>query len=277
MTGLRDLQQRFVRALAGDPDEPLENLVVRRGIAPAERVSVYRANVQSSFRGAMELGFPAIARLVGTQYFRQMVGEYQGRHPSRSGSLQQVGAEFSGYVATVFRGSPYAYLGEVAEIEWAYQEILIAAEHGPLDIARLAALAPDEYSGLRLTLHPAVRTLESRYPLVRIWRANRRETLDSTPIDLNSGGERILLQRRGLDVLIHRLQAADFAFLESVARGAPLSDALEAAARAEPDIDTAAMVTHYVRSEVVVDFRARASRTRAVTSRDNDFCYEGEN
>jgi hypothetical protein len=258
MTALRDLQHRFARALVGDAAAGVESLIVSHGIAPAERAGIYRNNVRATFRNTLQIGFPAVARLVGVDYFRQLAGAYQDRYPSRSGNLQHVGADFPAYLAGLFYGSRFEYLADVAAIEWAYQEIVVAADHGPLDRARLAAVRPGDYATLRLQLHPAARVIESRFPLVRIWRANRDESLDSAPIDLDSGGERILLLRRELDVEIHRIAIADFEFLAALAREARLSEALEAAASADPQTDPAPLLTRYVRDGVIVDVSADA-------------------
>jgi hypothetical protein len=254
MTSLRELQQTFARALLGESDAPVDALIVSHGIPAAERAGIYRNNVRATFRNTMQLGFPAVARLVGAEYFRQLVDEYRQQHPSRSGNLQHVGAAFAAHLAGRFHGSPFEYLTDVAAIEWAYQEILAAPEYPPLDLTALAAVPEADYAALRLRLHPAARVLASRFPLVRIWRANRDETLDSTPIDLGSGGDRVLLMRRGLDVEIHRLAAAEYSFLDASARGASLVEALDAAATADPQAEPAPLLGRFASLGAIVGF-----------------------
>jgi hypothetical protein len=262
MIALRNLQQAFAQALARDGHAAVEPLIVSHGLPAAARVGIYRNNVRTTFRNTMQIGFPATARLVGAEYFCQLAEAYQDLHPSRSGNLQHVGADFAAFLAQRFDGSRFEYLTEVAAIEWAYQEVLVAPEHLPLDLGALGTVPEADYAALHLRLHPAARLLRSRFPLARIWRANRDETLDATPIDLGAGGDHLLLLRRSLDVEIHRLDAADYAFLDALARGATLVDALDSAANADARSDPAPMLGRYAALGVIVDFAVAACPRR---------------
>jgi hypothetical protein len=262
MTELRDLQQVFAQALAGGGHAAVEPLIVGHGLSAAARTGIYENNVRTTFRNTMQIGFPATARLVGTEYFRQLVEAYQDLYPSRSGNLQHVGADFAAFLAQRFDSSSFEYLTDVAAIEWAYQEILVAPEPLPLDVGALGTIPEADYDALRLRLHPAARLLRSRFPLARIWRANREETLDATPIDLGAGGDQLLLLRRSLDVEIHRLDAADYAFLDALAGGSTLVDALDTAANADAQADPAPMLGRYVALGVIVGFAVAACPRR---------------
>jgi hypothetical protein len=255
MTSLRNVQRIFARALAGDTGVAFEELVASGGIPSTERVQVYRNNIRATFLGVMQVAYPVVERLVGCAYFRQLISDFQGRYPSRSGDLQSIGHEFAPYLANCFDGTRFAYLKDVAALETAYQEVLVAADHAPFDVSRLAAVSDSDYAGLRLLLHPAARLLESRYPLIRIWRANRAETLDASPIDLDAGGEHILLTRPTLAVRMDRIERADFVFLDELSGGATLEQALEAASRIDTHLDTRAVLARYVTGHVIVDFR----------------------
>jgi hypothetical protein len=262
VTALRDLQQAFAHALTGDGQAAVEPLIVSHGLPSAARAGIYRNNIRTTFRNTMQIGFPATARLVGAEYFCRLVEAYQDLYPSRSGNLQHVGADFVAFLAQWFGGSSFEYLTDVAAIEWAYQEILVAPEHPPLDVGALGTIPEVDYDALRLRLHPAARLLRSRFPLARIWRANRDETLDATPIDLGAGGDQLLLLRRGLDVEIHRLRAADYAFLDALARGVTLVGALDTAASADAHADPAPMLGHYAALGVIVGFALSACPRR---------------
>lgn len=253
MDNLFELQASFARALRGADATAFEALIAADGLSAAERTAIYRNNRRATFRGAMLLGFPAVHRLVGPDYFRQLVTGYQDAHPSRSGNLQHVGAAFADWLRARFDDSRFAYLADVAAVEWAYQEVLVAVDAEPIALTKFAAFAEEDYAQLQLASHPAARWVESRFPVARIWRANREETLDDAPIDLDAGGERILLLRRALAVEIHPLTAADAAFLRAVAAGEPLGAALEAAASADGADDPAPLLAKFVALGVIVD------------------------
>jgi hypothetical protein len=260
MIALRDLQRRMAAALSDPGHATADELVAARGIPAASRIAIYRHNIEITFHDALKLGFPAIARLVGDDYFRQLAAGYRRQYPSRSGNLQHVGGSFPGHIDARLGKSEFAYLADVAAIEWAYQEILVAADHRPLDVTRLAAIKSDDFDSLRMVLHPAVRILASRFPLVRIWRANRPESVDAMVIDLAAGGDFVLLQRRDFDIEIHHLDHASFDFLSALARAEPLISALDAAAR--QDADPSALLARYVRLGVIVDFETNAACDR---------------
>jgi len=252
MIALRDLQRRFSAALSDDACSDADEIVAEHGIPAADRVTIYRHNVEATFHDTLKLAFPAIARLVGDDYFRQLASGYRRQYPSHSGDLQHVGSSFSDYLDAELGKSQYAYLADVASLEWAYQEILVAADHQPLDVTRLAAVETNDFDALRMVLHPAVRLLASRFPVLRIWRANRPESMDASTIDLAAGGDFLLLRRRDLDAEIHRLDRASFDFLSALGRAESLAAALDAAARQHAD--PSALLAKYVQLGVVVDF-----------------------
>ena len=254
MSSLHKLQESFARALTGSDSTALATLVVSRGISPIERAGIYRNNTRETFLGAMHAGFPAFERLVSNDVFRSLVEDYRRQHPSRSGNLQHVGTEFGLFVASRFQGTQFEYLADVAAIEWAYQEVLVAAAPPAFELADLGSVSPEDYGLLRLKLNPAARLLASRFPLARIWRANRTETLDASPIDLTAGADSLLLLRRELDVEIHRLSAAEFTFLRTLSAGDTLGDALEAAIGVAPSEDVSTLLSRHAQLGAIVGF-----------------------
>lgn len=240
MHALRELQHEFAGALFG---EGALAGIRANGIAAEDRLEIYRNNLREGFVKTLALEFPAIGRLVGGDYFRQMGLEFLAAHPSRAGNLHHVGAPFAAFLRARFAGSQFDYLPDVAELEWAYQESMVAADAAPFDIEALRSVAPD---ALRMALHPAVRLVASAYPIVRIWRANRVESASDESIDLGSGGDSVLILRAARHVEFHRLPAGQFALLERLAQGASLGDALEAALAADPAFDLTEALRRFI-------------------------------
>ena len=58
-----------------------------------------------------------------------------------SGDLHHVGAPFAAFLREQFADTGYLYLADVAALEWAYQECLVAEEFNPLDPVTLARRA----------------------------------------------------------------------------------------------------------------------------------------
>jgi hypothetical protein len=249
---LRELQLRFASALFDGAEDAIASVVVANGIDPAQRIDVYRNNLREGFIQALAITFPVIERLVGTDFFRQLARDFQRAHPSRAGNLHHIGGPFPGFLRARFADTEYDYLADVAALEWAYEEALIAADAQPMTIDALRDIDPANYEELRFELHPASRLVQSAYPIVRIWRANQAETASDETIDLRAGGERVLVLRSAEGIEFHSLPVGDFVALEAFARGAPLGVALDEAQRAEAAFDLGAALVRFMRLNVLV-------------------------
>jgi hypothetical protein len=247
---LRDLQQAFASAMLGGDSSAIDPFIEANGIEPARRVRIYRNNVRENFLAALEATYPVLLRLAGRDWFRQAGTQYQRLHPSRSGNLHYVGERFAAHLELQLGDSEYAYFADVARLEWAYQEVLVAADGATLDLEALAAVPPERHEDLVFELNPAVRLVASRFPLLAIWKANREADADAeaaaeaganagakaganagaeATIDLAFGASRVLVVRRDTHVELRELPAGQFAFLDAIAHREPLLAATAAA------------------------------------------------
>ena len=255
MTSLRDLQTAFLDGTLYGSAAQISALIAASELEPQARVAIYANNAREGFLQALSATFPVIERLAGADWFRQTGREYMRRHPSRSGNLHFVGERFAAYLDDELRGTQYAYFADVARLEWAYQEVLVAADHAPLDISALSNVRPENYDSLVLRVHPALRLVESRYPVLAIWKANQPDSIDSPqPVSLDAGPARVLVIRREDHVELRELGPADFALLTSFERGATLDEAFELAARADANADLAFALGHVVKLQTLIDF-----------------------
>lgn len=254
MPSLHEVQRAFGTALLYGDSAALEPYVFANGIAPAARVRIYRNNTQENFLATLRASFPVVERLVGIDYFRQMAFDYRKRFPSSSGNLHHVGENLPTYLARRFESTQHDYLQDVARLEWAHQEVLVAADHEPLEIERLQQVAPLQYPHLVFELHPAARLTTSPFPVWTIWNANQPGADANHVIDLARGAEHVLLLRTASNVELRRLDAAEHAFLAAVAGGASLAHAAETAAAADSSFDLGAILRRYVAAGALADF-----------------------
>lgn len=245
------LQSEFLQSIFDPGREALEPWITPGALMPKKRVAIYRNNVFSNFRAALEAVYPAILRLVGQEFFHHAAQRYIKRYPSLSGDIHHFGREFAELLADLPGAAELAYLPDVARLEWAYHEVFHAAEHAPLDLARLQAVDPERYADLVFKLHPALRLLESPYPIRRIWEVNQPEHQGDPTVDLGQGGEKLLVTRRDFAVEVRVLPAQDFALLRAFADAQPFAAALENAAA---DFDVSAFLGRYALERVLVDF-----------------------
>src|SRR5687767_12211002 len=153
MPSLHDLQRAFGAALSFGDGAAIEPHVVPNGIEPGARLRIYRNNTRESFLGILSAAYPVLRSLVGDDYFRQMIFEYRERFPSPSGNVHHAGERVAEFLTSRYEGTQYRYFADVARLEWALQEALIAAEHVPLEVDRLRHVAPADYPYLVFALH----------------------------------------------------------------------------------------------------------------------------
>lgn len=258
VTSLRELQVAFLDGTLHGCPAQVSSLIATSELAREARIAIYANNAREGFLTALAATFPVIERLAGRDWFRQTGREYMRRYPSRSGNLHFVGERFAAFLDDAMFGTPHAYFAAVARLEWAYQEVLVAADHPSFDIAALSSVSPDDYGSLVFRVHPALRLVESRYPVLTIWKANQPDTAEVAPsISLDAGAARVLIIRREDHVELRELGAAEFALLAAFQRGASLAEAFEVAAHAEETADLAALLGHVVKLQTLVDFETR--------------------
>ncbi len=251
---LRELQQAFAAGVLDDQAGVLTELRALR-FEPARHLQVYRNNTFANLTDAMRAVYPVVERLVGTGFFDYLADQFIRSHPPRSGNLHDFGAELAGFVAEFEPARALVYLPDVAQLEWSWHTAFHAADAEPLDPARLATLAPDRYGRVHFRLHPSARLLASDYPILRVWEANQDGQDSNATIDLDGGGERLLVIRRRLDVLIERLGPGDYQLLDGCRHGAPFETACGQALAAEPGFDLAAALRWHITRGTFTDLQ----------------------
>ena len=219
MASLRDLQYSFAAALR-DPGAPCV-------VTPAANLDVYRNHGETQFRAVLAISFPVLRRRVGEDYFRQLAHHYRRAHPSRSGDLQWVGQHLAGFLASHLEGTGYAWLADLARLEWLRELASISVHRPPLTAGALGRYAPDQLERLVFTLQPSLALLRSDFPVFSVWTANQGP--EAPPVDQSRGGEQGVVQcgRNGIEV--RTVEPAVFSWLSALAQGLNLGEAVAAA------------------------------------------------
>jgi hypothetical protein len=249
---LPELQRSFAAAVFDGAIEALVPQIRADGIAANARLGIYQNNLREGFHKALAAEFPVIQRLVGDDYFRQLAREFQIAQPSRHGDLYHVGQPFERYLYTRYRATEYAYLPDVAALEWARQEAYVAADASPLPVAALAAADPAVYGRLRFEMHPSCRLLKSSYPVSRIWTSNQPGAEGEETIDLGSGGEQLLVWRTAAGVEFQQLSAGHYSWLEALAKRATLAEAVDVATAQQSEFDLGTALRRAIATGVIV-------------------------
>lgn len=262
MPDLLEIQAEFARllssaAMPAAPNSPF----VGTSWAIDPRVAVYRGNVFANARKALAAAYPIIEKLVGSEFFDGLAREYSRRSPSIAGDLNEYGQAFPEFLDTFPHVQDLPYLPDVARLEWAIHRAHYAADAVPLDLDRLAGLAPEDQGALRLRLHPACGLLTSQWPLARIWEVHRDDFTGDPRVVFDSATHHCLVHRPQWRVMVGALDAGALAFLACVQAGRSLEDCVARALAEDASFDLGPALAEWIGAAVIVDFESPASST----------------
>lgn len=216
-----------------------EGLVGPDGKSSVRRFNVYRNNVVAGLTGTLEAAFPAVVRIVGDEFFAAMARTYVANHPPTSPVMLDYGGGFPDFV-DAFKPAVTSlpYLPDVARLERAWLEAYHAAETQPLSAEVLAAFSAQDLMNLRVELNPSLRIVCSPFPVLTLWQTN---IADGEPawVDLDAGGQDVLVARPGADVVLRSLPLSGAVFIQALGRGLCVLDAMEQAVTADDRFDLA--------------------------------------
>ena len=200
------------------------------GHITADRLDIYRNTFIHTLTKALRLSFPVTERLVGEEFFEGASQFFIVDHPPGQAWLDRFGGEFPDFLRSFSQAKSIVYLGDVAELEWAVNSALHAADVTPLDVAALGAVKPEDQCRIWFVAHPSVSLLRLDRPADEIWRAvlaGDDETLGN--IDIESGPVWLLVERRDTGIEVERLDEPAWLFLSRLCGGQPIEKALNMA------------------------------------------------
>lgn len=228
MPSLSEIQDHFAKAtLDADAVVP-QSVKSHLRKQPAKRFNVYRNNIYSTLIDVLQARFATVARLVGEEFFRATARVFVEEQPPTSPVLMRYGGTFGDFLDAFEPAAGLPYLGDIARLEWAWSQAYHAADATPLGPDDLTRIPPEQVAGLSVTLHPSVHVVRSAYPIVTILAAHGEED-DPEEINLGAGAEDALVIRPALSVEVRKLPPGGAVFIESLATGATLEAAAQAA------------------------------------------------
>ncbi|MGH8162477.1 MAG: DNA-binding domain-containing protein [Gammaproteobacteria bacterium] len=249
---LLELQQNFAAAIRGDPQSPIANWVLGNGLEPEARLRLYRHMIQADYSEALRTAYPAVNRLVGEEFFDAAAARYLREHPSRSGNLQDYGAEFPAFLLGLKEARELAYLPDVARLEWSRQQAYLAADAKPLAAEALATIPDDDWSGLRFRFHPAVSRVASAYPILDIWLFCQEASPGE--LQLRNSAQQVLVWRDGVEIAMQEPDAGCDQFVQALLADESLSAASQRARLVDKAFDLVGCLHFLFENEIVTGF-----------------------
>ena len=254
MSKLHDLQCGVGRGVLGKDEDSIVSAIMGDGLDPAARLNIYRNHYNTSLTEALKATYPVVCRLVGERFFAYAASEFIKASPPRQVCLFEYGESFAEFLAVFPASADLVYLPDVARLEWLINQALHAPAPAPIDAGDLAHLDAADYPRLVFALQPALRLIDSAFPIDRIWRLNQPTTEEAGSVDLSAGGCRLEIRQLGEDVVFRPLDSGEFALRAALARGRTLEVAVEAALAQDPMFDTAQALRLLFAEGLVIGF-----------------------
>jgi hypothetical protein len=165
---LEALFWRAVRAECPPPELELE-FVGSAALGATRRMGIYRHAYWARQERVLADTFPRVRAVTGEARFRHLVASYLKAHPSEQPAVEWVGRRFPDLLAA--HAELPAYTADLARLEWARLEVLLA----PPSIAlRMDALQGLDLARARAELSSSARLLDLSPQALDAWRDHER-------------------------------------------------------------------------------------------------------
>jgi hypothetical protein len=209
------------------------------------RFSRYRGNMIATWEKTLAAAFPVLQALVGEEFFAALARAYGEAYPSKSGDLNQFGAQFSRFLAEFPHVAQYPYFPDVAALEWHLHRAYYAPDGMSLLPHQLAAYSALELEKACLCLHPACALMVSDWALLPLWQAHQPDSEVAFPEQIADFCQ-ILICRPHWKPQVLSLSAASYAALKVFNAGRSFGEALEAALAHDEEFDVAGNLQQWV-------------------------------
>jgi hypothetical protein len=191
-------------------------------LSSLERLEIYAHMYYARLVEVMEGEYPTVRQLLGPPAFAKACRGYVAKYPSRSRLLNGLSAGFPDFLAkTLPRTHRHRLAADIARIERAMEDVFDAPAATPMTAAEFAAVG----ERTRLRMNPALVLLELRYPANAFMNALRRGERPRIP---RPRATRVIVFRRGYQVMRRDQEPEQFRLLQALAAGKPLAAAIRA-------------------------------------------------
>lgn len=224
---LASVQAQFAAALLQRQGSVSDDLPLT-GLSRS-RFSYCRGNLAAIWYATLKNAYPVLHQLVGQDFFQQMAREYGYAYPSKSGDLNEFGAELPLYLETRNGTNDYPYFADVVRLEWqvhrSYYAANVQALSLPVFIAAAAARGLSLSSAI-LQNHPSASLYASSLCGLDIWLAHQQSDLMVFPAQIEKQNYGLIVRQNWKPQVV-RLERVEWAVLSKLFRGDSLESALE--------------------------------------------------
>lgn len=201
-------EEQLQACFAGTPELP-----------PAERLAIYADMYLWRLTDALRETFPKLVRFLGDGRFAALAEDYLRRNPSEHHDVGRVGRRLAAFLRQ-YPDPDRPDLADLAELEWARQEVFFAPPAEPVGAEAFAGLDPEIFARTGLVLSPALRVLVLDHAVQPLW--GRLEG-GEPPGPPSPGTSALAVWRSGFEVFHGSLPLEEAVALQGAASGDSLA------------------------------------------------------
>ena len=224
-------------------------------LSAVRRLDIYANMYFFRLLDAIKQDFPTAVAVVGPDAFHNLITDYLLAHPPTHPSLRYAHQHLPGFVSEHRLSADYPFVPDLVKFEWALVNTFDAADAPVIDPTAFAAIAPEAWPTLRLTLTPSLQLLPLDWAVLEPWQRVQNGT---QPGAATFRSTRVRTWRRDMRVLHREVPAEEFATLTAAARGEPFGVLCETmAAHVGADhaaVRAADLLQHWFTDGLIVGF-----------------------
>ena len=171
MPALHELQHSFMAFLRSRKGDVAQFVIGDETLDVATRLEIYRNAYSIRLKKSIETDHPVLGNYLGDELFERMAQGYISQCPSGFTSLRDFGNSLPDYLARTDPFSDNPILAEIALFERQLLFAFDAADAGRARLEDLQSMAPEDWPGMLVELHPSVYTFAARWNSVECWQA----------------------------------------------------------------------------------------------------------
>lgn len=191
------------------------------------RLDIYRDNVAGAHRSALSAAFPVVRQVLGKLYWEQLVRAEIPTYGSQSPDLHSYGAFMPELLATLLRKreelSDYAYLGELARLEWLVHKTRFCADEPVFDWQSFLASSTAVQGDVILVTSKKLTLFDSEYAVDGVWQSHHLAESKSLPA-APDGIHCSISRGRSFAVRVARVSAQETIMLRALQKGRSLNE-----------------------------------------------------
>jgi hypothetical protein len=225
------------------PTVQVEQVITRsRALTALERLEIYNRAYFARLLECLREEYPVLVHALGEDTFDEFAVDYLQKHPSRSYTLNQLGAGFPAYLAQSradevdlegSAGGGWAdFFIDLAVLERTFAEVFDGPGvegQSPPKTEELCNIALERWSDVRVRPVCCLRLLRLRYPVHGYYTAVRKGRDPAVPRPRTT---HLAVTRRNYVVRRYTLSRAQYALLEELVAGQPVGEAVKRAVQA---------------------------------------------